>query len=549
MNKVGRNDPCPCGSGKKYKKCHGVPTARSFIVREGPPPEAVRKKMEEHQASEMQRQQQQGLGKPIISETFQGYRLVAVGSRLYYSKGWRTFHDFLGDYIKMVLGGEWGNEELKKPPSERHPLLVWYETGCRYMNQFIKERGKVHSAPMTGAVAAYFGLAYNLYLLAHNVKVQEILIRRLKDKGQFYGAYYETYVIGALVRAGFEIELEDESDVTTSHCELTATFRKTEKKFSVEAKMRGANKASADVGNQLYGALRKNAMHTRVIFIEANVPIGADAQKVMDTCRGVLNSMRTREPKLTIEGHPAPPAYVVVTNNPHEYDLHGEVRTWAVAEGFKIPDFKLDSGYFSLREAVTAREKHLEMFSLMKSLAEHHSIPCTFDGDNPELAFSDVKGRLIIGHRYALPDGKGGEVVGELEFAAVMESKKVAVCIHKLADGQQIVGEDPLSDEELAAYRRHPDTFFGVVKRGSRGGINDPLEFYDYLVDIYMQAPKENLLGMMGVRGQEEFEKMSQAELAGRYAECIAYQVLSMSAAKKAGEGATDAGGQPPPAS
>jgi preprotein translocase subunit SecA len=23
-NKVGRNDPCPCGSGKKFKKCHGV---------------------------------------------------------------------------------------------------------------------------------------------------------------------------------------------------------------------------------------------------------------------------------------------------------------------------------------------------------------------------------------------------------------------------------------------------------------------------------------------------------------------------------------------
>ena len=21
--KVGRNDPCPCGSGKKYKVCHG----------------------------------------------------------------------------------------------------------------------------------------------------------------------------------------------------------------------------------------------------------------------------------------------------------------------------------------------------------------------------------------------------------------------------------------------------------------------------------------------------------------------------------------------
>jgi uncharacterized protein len=22
--KVGRNDPCPCGSGKKFKQCHGA---------------------------------------------------------------------------------------------------------------------------------------------------------------------------------------------------------------------------------------------------------------------------------------------------------------------------------------------------------------------------------------------------------------------------------------------------------------------------------------------------------------------------------------------
>jgi preprotein translocase subunit SecA len=30
--KIGRNDPCPCGSGKKYKKCHGAA---------GPPPSAA----------------------------------------------------------------------------------------------------------------------------------------------------------------------------------------------------------------------------------------------------------------------------------------------------------------------------------------------------------------------------------------------------------------------------------------------------------------------------------------------------------------------------
>ncbi|KAB2897593.1 MAG: hypothetical protein F9K40_12645, partial [Kofleriaceae bacterium] len=27
--KVGRNDPCPCGSGKKYKKCHGKEEAEA----------------------------------------------------------------------------------------------------------------------------------------------------------------------------------------------------------------------------------------------------------------------------------------------------------------------------------------------------------------------------------------------------------------------------------------------------------------------------------------------------------------------------------------
>jgi uncharacterized protein YecA (UPF0149 family) len=24
LRDIGRNDPCPCGSGKKFKKCHGV---------------------------------------------------------------------------------------------------------------------------------------------------------------------------------------------------------------------------------------------------------------------------------------------------------------------------------------------------------------------------------------------------------------------------------------------------------------------------------------------------------------------------------------------
>ena len=491
--------------------------------------------MEEHQAAEMQRQQQQGLGKPIISEMFHGYRFVAVGNRLYYSNRWKTFHDFLDHYIKSVLGGEWGTEELQKPATERHPLLVWYETGTRYMNRLMSEPGKVHIAPMTGAVAAYLGLAYNLYLIAHNVKLQELPIGRLKRKESFYGAYYEAYVIGALVRAGFDIELEDETDVTTSHCELTATFRATGKRFSVEAKMRGMNKASPDVGNQLYAALRKRANHQRVVFIEVNVPVQTGQEGVFATLKEVLRSIRTREEKLTINGQAAPPAYVIVTNNPHGYDLNGEVMTWAAAEGYKIPDFRLDSGFLSLREALNARERHIEVFSLMKSLARHREIPSTFDGDSPDLAFSNGPARLRVGQRYAIPDGKGRETVGELTHGVVMESKKAACGVYKLPDCQQVMVECPLTDEEMAAYHRHPETFFGVIS-SSKGEAKDLVELYDFMFSGYKETPKERLLELMkAAPDHERLAALSQKELASVFAKRTVYSFVQMTGFKGRG--------------
>lgn len=32
VEQVGRNDPCPCGSGKKYKKCCGLPGMKKHTV-------------------------------------------------------------------------------------------------------------------------------------------------------------------------------------------------------------------------------------------------------------------------------------------------------------------------------------------------------------------------------------------------------------------------------------------------------------------------------------------------------------------------------------
>jgi hypothetical protein len=530
--KVGRNDPCPCGSGKKFKRCHGGITGPPASTPPALSEEALEAKIAQIRAFQKQREQQQGLGKSIISLEFHGYRFVAVGSKLFYSQRWKTFHDFLYHYVKTVLGSDWGNSELRKPREERHPILNWYQDATVYMNSLVKVPGKVNDAPATGVASAYLCLAYDLYSLEHNAKLQEILLKRLKNRDQFYGALYETSIAAALIRAGFTVDFEDETDPTRSHCELTATFQKTGKKFAVEAKRRQPGKTSLDVGNQLYEALRKDAQHTRLIFIEVNVSDDSDDQWTVEVLGGALKSIRTRETKLTINGQPAPPAYVIVTNNPYHYSQNTPCKHYALVEGFKMPDFKFGDQYSDIRAALKLREKHQAVTNLMKSMGEHSFPPSTFDGDIPDLAFSEDKsqGRLIIGNKYLLPDGK----VGELQHAVVMERERSAFGIYKMPDGKQEMFSCPLTEAELAAYRKFPDTFFGVEKPHSHGRINDPLELYDWFFNCYSKTPRERLLELMnGYPDRQNLQTLPQEELASVFCERLVYATLRQTGVPK----------------
>ena len=122
MKKIGRNDPCPCGSGKKYKKCCGFSQQPSNI------PIEVMKQIKKNK----ERVRKYGHVRPGISLNFHDYKMVAVGNQVHYCKKWKTFHDFLFDYIKNCLGQEWGKEELKKNISEMHPILQWYKEVCEF---------------------------------------------------------------------------------------------------------------------------------------------------------------------------------------------------------------------------------------------------------------------------------------------------------------------------------------------------------------------------------------------------------------------------------
>lgn len=527
-DKSGRNDPCPCGSGKKYKKCHGESAVQPKALEKSSAQKiAFDQKFEEQKALEIQRQKQQGLGRPIISTYFKGNRFVAVGKQLHWSDKWKTFHDFLGDYIKLCFGKEWWFKELNKNPGERHPILKWSQLVWEYLTKHSEIAEKIHTAPMTGALQAYYGLAYNLYLLAHNVELQSKLITRLKNHDQFLGAYYETSVASIVIRAGFDLILEDETDISTSHCEFTATYRETAKKFSIEAKARHGTQASPRVGNQLYRALRKRADHQRVVFIELNVPDKASDQGLMRFVQELSRHLRDLEVRLKIDGNPAPEAYVLFTNFPYQYSLEStEFRSFGLAEGFKIPEFNFGLTLPNIREALRIREKHYEIYQLIKSFQEYSGIPSTFDGEIPDLVFGKTRTRLRIGEKYLVSDDTGKEVVGELTDAIV--SDKQALGIYKLEDGRSVIVTCPLTEDELSAYQKHPDTFFGVYKPHGRRA-ETPLEFFDFMYKVYRKSPKQKLLDFL--KDHPDFEKLqgeSQEELALIYCERMAYAAFSV---------------------
>ena len=78
----------------------------------------------------------------------------------------------------------------------------------------------------------------------------------------------------------------------------------------------------------------------------------------------------------------------------------------------------------------------------------------------------------------------------------VMPSKKECFGFYRTKGGKNAIATCPLTDFELAAYERHPDTLFGVPQR-PRKGARDALELYDFFYDGHKSASKDNLLKLL----------------------------------------------------
>lgn len=521
-SKPGRSDYCPCGSGKKFKRCHGGPNAdyEEMISRGA---EEAHRRAEIHW---IQQQRQQGLGRPIIAAQMADKRIVTVGHRLFQG-AWPTFHDFLYSYIFDVLGRDWFGAQAQLEQDEHHPIIEWHERLLAVSKAANLAPGETRQTPMTGAISAFLTLAHDLYTLEHNNdqtrthELRKSLIGRLKSRDQFIGVRYEIRVAAMLLRAGFELEWEDETDRRSTHVEYTATYPRTGKAFGVECKIRNQDavkKASQHLGKfagLVSDALRKATPHDRLIFVDLNtqaypyVPGGPNDWRTIS-----INALRK------FEGQPnaaaLPPAVVFITNYPDHHHLDSQVPdAGATVEGFKVDSYRTGQ-LLTLPQKIEMHARNPEIEALLASIQEHIDVPSTFEGEIPGLP----PNRLLIGHSYQMDDG----AIGTLEDACVMDDKgKVALVINR-DEGGRAIYTNQLSPEEFAAWKRYPETFFGQM-RHRPGPINDPIELYDSLKATYVRTPKEKLLQFMGEYGAG-FAALTQPELLDVYVQSMVNSVL-----------------------
>ncbi len=529
MTKTGRNQPCPCGSGKKFKHCCGAIAAPQQLRPASP--DMIRA-LERHNAAERIRQQQQGLGRPIIAGRLNDHQIVAVGNTIHWSKTAKTFADFLGEYIKRKLGSEWGNAELAKPLAQRHTLLQWYDAYCRYQMATIPVPGEVSTAEVTGVVACYLGTAYSLYLLDHNVELQSRLVRRLKNPREFQGAYYELIVANTLIRAGFKLTLEDETDKSTKHCEFAALSR-TDKKYWVEAKMRAVagllGKDHNDGGSDrnplsqmiqhLNNALRKPAADDRLIFIDLNADpsIGADGKP--SWAQPAFARLEQYEARELTAGQSA---YVFLTNTPYHRALDAPLHTALTAFGLGIPDFNRP-GALRLSEMYQRKQKHIDAHHIAEAFAKYPQLPTTFDGSLPSESL-DGKPRAIIGEAYLFAgikdlSGSDGDLVATVTTAAVMESEKAAYIGVIDQAGRSYILTEPMTDQQLADYKAHPEAYFGRLQHVG-GKVNSPYDLFEFFMESYKALARDALLERLaGHPDAAGFDGMSDEELLAMYCE------------------------------
>ena len=147
------------------------------------------------------------------------------------------------------------------------------------------DQGRKDSRPVdpNGSLVAYMTLAHDLFTVADNGHLDELLVQRLRDPIQYQGARHELFAEATCLRGGFEIEREDEKDRSRRHAEFTAVHKRSGQQVSVEAKSKHwagflgqpgerTQKFRLKFGRLLNDAFDKNPAHPLVVFLDTGLP-------------------------------------------------------------------------------------------------------------------------------------------------------------------------------------------------------------------------------------------------------------------------------------
>jgi SEC-C motif len=273
--KVGRNGPCPCGSGKKHKKCCLIKTAS---IDPTPP-------SNEELNGAVPAEVVPGT-KHLMMKSFvwKGHRWRAIWNGLYYRPLAETFHDFLTGLMRGTFTKDWTDAQDAVPTEQRHVVARWLEEFKDLAASPLRLAKGVYVP--SGPIRAALGLAYDLYFLQLVNKLPPSLVHRLRDPVAFQGARYEAAIAAIFAHAGFDIELLDEKVKKEKHCEFIAKHKRTGTEVYVEAKSRvrpGVLNAPGTFDDtkevragvrQLYQSAQTQAPQDKVflIFIDVNLP-------------------------------------------------------------------------------------------------------------------------------------------------------------------------------------------------------------------------------------------------------------------------------------
>ncbi len=251
-------------------------------------PDEILRALAEHQAKEATRRANYGEVRLPVTFRSHGYRVVAVHDEVRWFPEGRLFHDFLDDYSAMLLGYEWGRQQLTLPEDERHPALGWRGARSRLpTSAILRDADGNFSAHATAAMASWLRLGWDFFTTRDaNLLIKDIL-RRLRQKDSFLGARHELAVVALFNRAGYDISHIKAGKVTKTP-EFIAIDRsglrlaveaKARQRFGVLGSRVGPQPASWEVPDTyhlLNGAAAKGAKDPLVAIIELNLPPPAE---------------------------------------------------------------------------------------------------------------------------------------------------------------------------------------------------------------------------------------------------------------------------------